>query len=607
MKTGRIELNMFNRYNLCNGLNRTWIIALTLALAACGGGGGGGGNGDTNSNGFTPPSVSGLGPGANNQDLLFFTSAVNDNKRLFAVDPAYPEDPPADLNVAIEDLSFTHSRNFFPIQQADWDASTQTISDFRIDRVLFFNKFGIDQDGVFTVSTEAGTGTTPTPERITSLDTLSLETRAQFTYSLESADQTALIYAESDDWKQILLGDDDTTDPLVFADNLVPVFGSWDPQAAQSDGWLVVDSDDGTLKMVDMDLQLVSGTVTHEGSPVTGIKENESGMFAWATSVQQVGSTFSDGSRFLAIGFEYDSEDGLEAELWHYTPGNPGEPGTAKPLHNSEDETITFSPGLLSMGTPAVPGQGQIVVVEDAVFFLQTEGLFGFESKLFRADANGWSEIELDGASIDFLIAANNRVGWITDDELVSRDQLGNNEIVVDAEEVDISAGQYGQSLEGEIRGSRDGWVFYSRTENNQQEGQAFAVAAKLDGSDSIAIPNARWIGASSSGQGSADVTIDALELGEVFLLRNDTELAAVNAADPAAGMVKLGTLPSGAVDASLFGLAPGPHRLLQVEIDGDPTTYEVIYVNTDQEDSLVTVSAQAHENGQLMRPLQGF
>lgn len=598
-------MDILNKNHLRNGLNRTSIIALTLAITACGGGGD---NGDTNSNSFTPPSVSGLGPGANNQDLLFFTSAVNDNKRLFAVDPAYPEDPPADLNVAIEDLSFTHSRNFFPIQQADWDASTQTISDFRIDRVLFFNKFGIDQDGVFTVSTEAGTGTTPTPERITSLDTLSLETRAQFTYSLESADQTALIYAESDDWKQILLGDDDTTDPLVFADNLVPVFGSWDPQAAQSDGWLVVDSDDATLKMVDMDLQLVSGEVTHNGSPVTGIKENESGMFAWATSVQQVGSTFSDGSRFLAIAFEYDQDDKLLAELWHYTPGNSGEPGTAKPLHNSEDETITFSPGLLSIdGAPAVPGQGQMVVVEDAIFFIQTEGLFAFESKLFRADADGWLEIELDGASIDFLIAANDRVGWITDDELVSRDQLGNNEIVVDSEETDISAGQYGQNLEGQIRGSRDGWVFYNRTETNQQDDQAFAVAAKLDGSDSIAIPNARWIGASSSGQGSADVTIDALELGEVFMLRNDTELAAVNAADPAAGMVTLGTLPSGAMNATLFGLAPGPHRLLQVEIDSEPTTYEVIYVNTNQEDSLVTVSSQAHQNGQLMRPLQGF
>lgn len=600
-------MDMLNKHSHWNGLNITSIIVLTLALTACGGGGGGSGNGDTYNGGFTPPSVSGLGPGADNQDLLFFTSAVNDNRRLFAVDPAFPEDPPADLNIAINNASFTHSRNFFPIQQADWDASAQTISDFHIDRVLFFNKIAFEGDGVFTVSTEAGTGTTLTPERITSLDSLSLETRAQFTYSLENADQTALIYKESDDWKQILLGDDDTTDPLIFASNLIPVFGSWDPQTAQSDGWLVVDSNDGTLKMVDMNLQLVSGEVTYNGSPVTGIKENESGMFTWATSVQQVGSTFSDGSRFLAIAFDYIQDEGLEAELWHYTPGNPGEPGTAKPLHDSEGETITFSPGIFSFGAPSVPGQGQMVVVEDAIFFIQTEGLFAFESKLFRADANGWSEIDLDGASIDFLIAADDRVGWIRDDELVSRDQLGNNEIVVDAENLDISAGQYGQSLEGEIRGSRDGWVFYNRTETNQQDDQAFAVAAKLDGSDIVAIPNARWIGASSSGQGSADVTIDALELGEVFLLRNDTELAAVSAANPAAGMVTLGTLPSGATNATLFGLAPGPHRLLQVEIDGEPNTYEVIYVNTDQENSLVTVSSQAHSNGQLMRPLQGF
>ncbi|HET8903961.1 MAG TPA: hypothetical protein VFN16_08210 [Saccharospirillum sp.] len=599
-------MDILNKNHLRNGLNRTSIIALTLVLAACGSGGGGG-NGDTNSNGFTPPSVSGLGPGADNQDLLFFTSAVNDNRRLFAVDPAYPEDPPADLNVAINDTSFTHSRNFFPIQQADWDASAQTISDFHIDRVLFFNKFGIDQEGVYTVSTEAGTGTTPTPERITSLNALSLDTRALFTYSLENADQTALIYKESDDWKQIQLGDDTSTDPLVLDSNLVPVFGSWDPQTAQGDGWMVVDTSDATLKMVDMNLQPVSGTVTHNGSPVSGIEENESGMFPWATSVQQVGSTFSDGSRFLAIASEYVQNDGLYAELWHYTPGNAGEPGTAKPLHNTEGETLTFSPGILSAGAPVVPGQGQMVVVDDTIFFIQTEGLFGFESKLFRADPDGWSEIAFDGMSIDFLIAADNRVAWIANDELVSRDKFGNNEIVVDADVIDYNAGQYGQSLEGQIRGSRNGWVFYNRTESNQQDSQDFAVAATLDGNNSIAIPNARWIGASSSGQGTADVTLDAQELGEVFLLRNGTELAAVNAADPAAGMVTLGTLPSGAVDATLFGLAPGPHRLLQVEIDGSPASYEVIYVNTNQEDSLVTVSSQAHQNGQLMRPLQGF
>jgi hypothetical protein len=579
------------------------VTVLTLALAACGGGGT---SGSGNANGITLPSLSGLGPGADNQDLLLFTSPVEANEGLFAVDPAYPSDPPIDLNITIGDISFTHSRNFFPIQEADWNEGSQTINDFRIDRVLFFNKFNLEQDGVFTVSTAAGTATNPTPQRITSLDALSLELRAQFTYSLENADETALIYQESNDWKQIRLGDDTTTDPMDFDSNRVPLFGSWDPQTAQGDGWIVVDTDDATLKMVNMDLQPVSGSVTHNGNPVSGIAENESGS-SWATSVQQVGATFSDGSRFLAIAFEYVQDEGLNAELWHYTPGNAGEPGTAKPLKNTEGEALMFSPGLFSFGAPSVPGQGQMVVVDGAIFFIQSQGLLSFESTLFRADADGWSEIEFDGMSIDFLIAADNRVAWIANDELVSRDKYGNNEIVVDAEVVNITEGQYGQSLEGQIRGSRNGWVFYNRTETRQQGSQDFAVAATLDGNNSIAIPDSRWIGASSSGQGSADVTIDAQELGEVFLLRNDTELAAVNAADPAAGMVSLGTLPSGATDATLFGLAPGPHRLLQVEIDGSPASYEVIYVNTDQQGSLVTVSAQAHEDGQLMRPLQGF
>ena len=73
-------------------------------------------------------------------------------------------------------------------------------------------------------------------------------------------------------------------------------------------------------------------------------------------------------------------------------------------------------------------------------------------------------------------------------------------------------------------------------------------------------------------------------ELSEVFLWRNQ-EIAA----DPKAGLVILGELSGTPANVSMYGLAPGPHRLLQVEIP-EWDEHRVYYVNTRQADSLTSV-----------------
>jgi hypothetical protein len=147
-----------------------------------------------------------------------------------------------------------------------------------------------------------------------------------------------------------------------------------------------------------------------------------------------------------------------------------------------------------------------------------------------------------------------------------------------------------------EVLGSRDGWIFYNRTDI---DGQDNAVAMKMDGSDSLEIANAQWVGASSSGKGESIANMT--ELSEVFLWRGQ-DIAAVSAADPKAGAVLLGELEATPENVSMYGLAPGPHRLIQVHADADTAT--VYYVNTREANSL---RRSAVQGAGYQRPVDGF
>ena len=561
------------------------------------------GGDDDDDEGDEIPDLSELAGDADNHDLLFFTSPEPGNSALLAVDPASPEDTPMVVDDSMPEHAYQIERNFFPIHEASWDIDERQMSDFRVDRIFYFDPM-FDGEGVRTVSTDADQSLPPEPKKVSSENYLMLEGKTYFVYSLENADETAVVYTiDFEDWSQIRMGKDGETAAKLFEPGHVPIGPSWAPEVSSGEGWLIVDTNDNnTLKMVDMELELVDGTVTQDGQPIDNIATNE----AWSggrvdSSVQPLGPIFGDGSQLLVIAEDDGTEEaGQEADLWYYQRGDAGEPGTAYPLLNEDSETLVFEAGGLSMAVPVLPAAEHIASDGETMFFLRSD-LFGYEAQLYRADADGWMKLESVSNPGDFIIADEGRVIFSADDEVISVDREGEDRIVIDPDER-----LFGQSVDSPIIGSRDGWIFYNRAHSEMGDDTEFAVAAKVDGSELVQIKDARWIGASTTGRAEANSQIGAFELSEVFMLRDETELAAISAADPAAGAVRLGELPSGATDARMFGAAPGPHRLLQTIIEESPERHEVLYVNTREEDSLVTVSPEPMDSFSL-RPVNLF
>jgi hypothetical protein len=116
-------------------------------------------------------------------------------------------------------------------------------------------------------------------------------------------------------------------------------------------------------------------------------------------------------------------------------------------------------------------------------------------------------------------------------------------------------------------------------------------------------------VGASGRGEGTALSRRAKSEIGEVFLLRDDGTVAAVSATQPDAGMVTLGQLNPVPENVTMFGTRPGPHQLMQVQYEGADDSYEVIYVNTLEADSLKHLMSEpvdAANAGTLTRPVYG-
>ena len=187
-----------------------------------------------------------------------------------------------------------------------------------------------------------------------------------------------------------------------------------------------------------------------------------------------------------------------------------------------------------------------------------------------------------------------------SEDQVLSFALDGSDRRVIDSDD-----SMFGQDISTPVLGARNGWIFYNR-DTGIGCADRFAVANRLDGSDQVVIADASWVGASSTGTAPSATQLDAMEVSEVFMLRNGTELAAVNAAMPAAGAVRLGQLPDSADQVRMYGLAPGPHRLLQAVSSGAPETLDVLYVNTRQEDSLRVISEQSSGDAD-QRPVKGF
>jgi hypothetical protein len=581
---------------LDRSLKFSMLLAFVLAAGctddeAPGGGGSGGGS-------ATLPELSALTGDADNHDLLFFTSTVEGSSGLYAVDPADPDASPILLDDAI-DLSPTaasagYDFSFFAMHEAT--LTDDGFADFRVAQVLYTDNViplpDVESQGLYRAFTDA-TPPLPAPESVSDVEYAFFST-VFIQQSLGDADDATLLYLASDSWLQIRMGDDGATPPLALSESYEPVAPIFDPVAGAGAGYLVIDEDDGdTLKMIGMDLEPVAGdpAVLHDGSPITGL-----------ASAQRLGTGFGDGSMFMVLGTA-DAEEG-EGDLWYYSY-EAGGPGTMTRVLGAGDEPLVFPQGLFSLGKPGLPSPQHLGTSGDRVVFARAGDLFGFgDFDVVVASPEGWSVIATESGLGEFLIVEGERLAIHAGDAILGMDLTGGDRVYIDPDDE-----MYGQSISAGVLGSRDGFIYYNReaTEVLGQPNREYAMAAKIDGSAILGVPDARVIGATTTGASrETGVQLDALELGEIFLLREGREVAALSALDPAAGAVRLGTLPDDASSARMFGLGPGPHRLLQASTDDSPASHHVLYVNTREEDSLRVVSFAASDNPN-QRPLTLF
>lgn len=554
------------------------------------GGGGGGGGGNGNGNILAEPTpVDGLAGDADNQDLLYFASAVDGNQGLFAVDPAFPEDPPQ----VVDGEAVVGQKNgiqefFHPIHQASI-GNDDTISNYRVDRVFYFTTSSSDfgEGEIATAATDANS--MPVAPRRVSSHTMPgiISFPRLLQYDVTDADNTLFAYLTGQGFEQIRLDDDDTTDPQPLPDDHRLVAPVPDMDNLTPGGWLAVNTgSDDRMVQVDIDMTVVGDVLDDQGQPVTDLQ-----------SVDMLGSNLPDTSRYMVLG--RDTGDEVVYDLWRFVQSATG-PGTLHPVSDGNGERLEFSMSLF--GGANVPSSSRIRTDGDAVYYIQSEGfLIADGAALVRLEDNGFEVLHAEtdlGELADFLLLVDGRLVWNwqgTDSDSLQSISTGGEDIQV----LDGNAG--GDDMATPVFQSRDGWIYYNRGNNSQ-----VAVANDVNAASRLEINNARWIGASSTGRSAVLGLNTDFELGEVFFLRDNGELGAVSAADPTTGYVSLGTL-SGAVDTvTVSGLAPGPHRLMQVHYAGDPDTYEVIYVNTREPDSLHAVSSQPHEDPST-RPVPMF
>jgi hypothetical protein len=606
------------------------IILSTALLTACGGSGGsdiligddpGDGNNPGDDMGHEMTLLDGLSGDADNHDLLYFTqSAVDANSGLFSIDPAAPADTPvlvdAELGERLRPRTLDvgtlppaiyggiFDRVFFPIHEAEPDVTAGVFDNLRVASVFYGDNTIIDSLGYQRVSTSTASQYNEA-EAVSGEDAGMALLNAMLQYGVEDAGETAILY-QAGGWKQLRLSDDASTEPLELDDNFEPMAPIFDPATNAGAGYLVIDSlENDSLRFVDMSLTPVGDHVDADGGPLENIL---------ASGV--VGSARIDGSVYVALHIDGDEMP----TLWYYQSA-PGGPGSISLVVNGSGAAFTFSSALL--GGIATPAENHLVTMGDSIYFLHGEleevddpalddtifeGMEELKTKLIRLTGNSWALIdEPEGSGFlgienAFLIGAGGRLVYEADDEVISVNTDGGDHIVLDT-----NSDLYGQNIDIGIPGSGNGWVFYNRTEGMMND-ESFAVAARADGSQRLDLAGWRWLGASASATvgDSMNGPMAAIDVSEVFMINEDYELAAVSAAAPKDGMVNFGKLPNSASEVRMFGIAPGPHRLLQTTLEGEPDSYEVIYLDTRNKDSLQVISGQAStEDNQ--RPISRF
>ena len=580
------------------------IIFLGLAATMIVGCGGGSGGGD-GSAGAGLTLLSGLNGDADNHDILYFSGNYEDGGKSYST--LYAVSPSSTNNFYGQHLSVQEDNRspeelarvlYRPLYESVIDENDGSVQDYRVSDVLFLHNResgNATSEGFARASTD-GPLNNQMGTRVSSgsyqaapnLDGASVVLRQNYV----NADLTEIIYGYPGPQKRVRMN-------MSEADSVANALSSIVKYIAPSQH--VANSSDGDFYYLalrsDINVQCGGYTVLRAQTEAGGTNGSLLNSFlpdgVEAAQAEALGGPLSNRGQYVVIKTLNQDDCSSEISLWLHRPG-ASTASILTPVLNDNDERLIFPEGIA--GGPIMPAARHVAQQGDVLYFGIT-GALGFGPQdLYRVDGNSWSLLAEQEDSLGyytgFIVADEGRVAASVGNKVVSWAENGS-----DRQELDESSAVW-LGIMTEVIGSRDGWIFYNRADIT---GQDNAVAMKIDGSESQVIPNAQWFGASITGNGESINGIN--ELSEVFLWR-DRDIGAVSAADPTAGMVLLGRLGSAPDNVVMYGLAPGPHRLIQVFPSGEDEG-RVYYVNTRNADSLRAMTVGSPIGHQ--RPVDGF
>lgn len=525
---------------------------------------------------------------------LYYISTQEDGPGLYAYRPSTDDITYVDPEVDLYTLPFVHM-----LPQGKIHADNR-VSEYRAGGVMYAtigedpDYANIMQHEYHYVSSDPDDGATP--HRISSTQShASAGMEGLFSYDLEDLKLTSFLQGLTDGLR-FDLGMDANT-PAIEAPKGRVLMSSVADDLHTHAYWLYI-KDNGDLVFYDRDFQNSYPVVDADsGDPLTDVRQ----------PTQYIEAVGRDGF-LVGISFEIDDpEDEEEARektgaAYIITAPEDGESeGHAKRVLNAENATLRFSPTLGGIGLMR-PSEQLMYTREDAIIFAAGDDIFSILGSsdedgvlLTRVDVDGtWSRLviteDIEGAEFgginfgslmglpDLLIPLEgNKAFWAPGNEPEIIEITGKNPDNWKRTALDPMLPSPESTR---IPKSANGWVYYQHT--TVKPG---AIAYNTQSDAIIHLPETEWVGASTNGNADSVGTVSQFDITEVFALTGDNQLIAVNAANPDAGMVVLGELPSSTKEVAFRGLGMAPRRLARVEHDNN--SYEVIAVDTTKAGSL--------------------
>ena len=631
-----------------------------------GGSGGGGGDSGGNSNGDTieVPYIDALPPSAEHAGWLFFSDAEEDddgNKTiaLKAYDPTNGSTQTVEKSLGSElamewlplimqpkaDVSGAEASNIHPVSLFYWKVEEEPTADPYRGPIVDLYKVSTNLNHSPPDTGKIAVGVQYLPPYFAN------HTRAQF--DVEQPDESYLSYEDSS--LDLMLFSQSKADGQEFqatdiSGHFISIVGD---EGHKPYGWLVRDASgyDTNFHVVHFD------GATRDPVSVSDNYGLDQGNFT------PLGPPLSNGDQLFSH-YNAAADDGGRLTFWKLSLS--GDDFEIKRLVNKSEKPLKFTQAYES--TYKGPGIGNIPelyayseeVIYQAVFVLKADpiaGTFKWMLQIYKLSSDDWAmlteyevseELQPPADGPPALLVAGDYLVWSVPNSSKNECLLHGLDLrqsSPSAQCIDSTDGVAYTDIDLLRLGDANGWIYYNRKRQHKESyvhPTEEAIAFHPDQPESrIVISHAKWIGASTSGKGPASTllsnqtevpptlalegelefnqekmkpsTKQHLELGEVFLLDKkwDPKLFALSATKPDDGMMLLGDLSSLENDGldvdevKLYGVAPGPHRLVQIKYGGWTTKWSIGYINTAEKDSFVEITEPVSKT--KVRPLDGL